>query len=215
MINVLLAEDHTIVRDGIRLLLETDPNIHIVAEARNGDEVLEKLGTETKVDIILTDLQMPGMDGHEVIAAIRARYSRIPVIVLSMMDTDMHVSKAFENGACGYLLKNIGAEELIYGVKHVFNGGKYISADLSQSFFEKARNVFKEGRAQQSLISFSTREIEILSLIGEGLTNSEMSEKLFLSKRTIEGHRQTLIDKTGSRNTAALVKYAVLNGVIK
>ena len=215
MINVLLAEDHIIVRDGIRLLLETDPNIHVVAEAKNGDEVLEKLAAEIKADIILTDLQMPGMDGHELISEIRAKYPRMPVMVLSMMDSDTHVSKAFENGASGYLLKNIGAEELIYGVKHVFHGGKYISSELSQSFFEKARNVFKVGRAQQSLISFSTREIEILSLIGEGLTNSEMSEKLFLSKRTIEGHRQTLIDKTGSRNTAALVKYAVLNGVIK
>lgn len=215
MINIILAEDHGLVRYGIKLLLETDPDLAIVAEAACGLEVLEHLEQHADADILLTDLHMPEMGGMELLKAVKAKYPAIRVIFLTMTDQENTILEAFDLGAEGYLLKDIGAKELVYAVNHVNAGGKYISADLSHVFLRKSLQVLNTPVvAQQSPLQFSSREMEVLELISNGFTNTEMSQKLFLSKRTIEGHRQSLIEKTQCRNTAALIKYAVTHGLI-
>lgn len=215
MINIILAEDHNIVRNGIKMLLESNEQIRVLGEGINGVEVL-KLLASGEVDIILADINMPEMDGIQLLREVKAKYPKIKIMMLSMHDHEKYVMEAFKNGADGYLLKNIGADELIFAVKFVHQGRRYLCAELTMALMD---NVLRSKQYLTGIpdheIDFSLRELEILQLIAEGLTNLEMSEKLFLSKRTIEGHRQSLLDKTGSKNSAALIRYGVLHGLIQ
>ena len=216
MLHVILAEDHNIVRNGIRMLLEADKEITITGEAVNGQEVLDMISKGIKADIILADINMPELDGIALIKKLKQVSPEIKVVILSMLDNDKYVSQAFSEGASGYLLKNISANELLFCLKHVQIGGKYLCAELSIRLLDKLiYNVGSSANINNPQIDFSSRQIEILHLIAEGLTNNEMSDKLFISKRTIEGHRQSLIEKTGSRNTAALIRFAVLSGIVQ
>lgn len=217
MLQVLLAEDHNIVRNGIRMLLETDKDINIAAEAVNGLEVLDYIASGKEVDVVLADINMPGMDGIMLLKEMKQRKPETCVMMLSMHDNEKYVAQAFMEGASGYLLKSVSADELIFSLKHVCTGGKYLCSELAIRMLDKLlhNGYHSISDANKAAIEFSLREIEVLHLIAEGLTNSEMSEQLFISKRTVEGHRQSLIEKTGARNTAALIRYAVLNGVIQ
>lgn len=215
MIQVLLAEDHNIVRNGIKMLLGSDKEIHVAGEATNGKEALDFISNNEGIDVILADINMPELDGISLIKEAYNIKPDIKVVILSMHDNDKYVSQAFQEGASGYLLKSVSADEMIFSLKHVKAGGKYLCSELSIKMLEKLSQKSVNSVSENvSNIEFSMREIEVLHLIADGLTNSEMSEKLFLSKRTIEGHRQSLIEKTGSKNTAALIRYAVLNGII-
>lgn len=216
MIKVVLVEDHNIVRDGIKMLLESEAGIHIVGEATNGLEALELLATNEDVDVILSDINMPGMDGLAMIRELKESHPAIKVIILTMLDNEKYVTKAFNEGAVGYLLKNVSSDELIFSLKHVNIGGHYLCSELSITLLKRLTNSPSFTNSElETTVDLSSREIEVLQLIAEGYTNGEISEKMFLSKRTIEGHRQSLIDKTGSRNTAVLVRFAVLHGLIK
>ena len=215
MINILLAEDHNIVRNGIKMLLESDQEIQVLGEATNGFEVLKQMASKT-VDMVLVDINMPEMDGMQLLREVKEKYPRTKVVMLSMHDHEKYVMEAFKNGSDGYLLKNIGADELIFAVKFVQQGHQYLCAELTMAMMDNLLHSRKYlVTMPDNEIDFSLRELEILQLIAEGLTNLEMSEKLFLSKRTIEGHRQSLLDKTGSKNSASLIRYGVLNGLIQ
>lgn len=216
MMNLILAEDHTIVRNGIRMLLETDSEISIAGEATHGKKVLEMIKAGVKADIVLADINMPEMDGLSLIKELKLISPDTRIIMLSMLDNEKYVVQAFAAGASGYLLKNISANELIFSLKHVFSGGRYLCAELAIRLLDKLTYISGPPvNKNNPKVDFSMREIEILHLMAEGLTNLEMSEKLFISKRTIEGHRQSLIEKTGSRNTAALIRFAVLSGIVQ
>lgn len=215
MINILLAEDHNIVRNGIRLLLEVDNQIRVVGEAANGIDAQQQI-TSNAVDIILTDINMPEMDGIQLLKEVKVKHPKVKVIMLSMHDHEKYVLETFKNGGDGYLLKNIAAEELLFAIRFVNQGHRYLCADLTMQLMD---NLLKNRQylvsSVEAEIDFSLRELEILQLIAEGMTNLEMSEKLFLSKRTIEGHRQSLLDKTNSKNSASLIRYGVLHGLIQ
>ena len=216
MLNLILAEDHNIVRNGIRMLLESDKDISIAGEAVNGREVLDMIASGIKADIVLADINMPELDGISLIKELKQSSPETRIVMLSMLDNEKYVSQAFSEGASGYLLKNVSADELVFALKHVSIGGKYLCSELSIRLLDKLMqsSVIPINQTNPQ-IDFSMREIEILHLIAEGLTNNEMSDKLFISKRTIEGHRQSLIEKTGSRNTAALIRFAVLSGIVQ
>lgn len=214
MLSLILAEDHNIVRNGIRMLLEADKEISIAGEATNGLEVLEIIDSGIKVDIVLADINMPEMDGIALIKELKLKSPATQIVMLSMLDNDKYISQAFSEGASGYLLKSVSADELIFSLKHVNAGGQYLCAELAMRLLNKSISTGPLNRINDN-VEYSMREIEILDLIAEGLTNNEMSAKLFISKRTIEGHRQSLIEKTGAKNTAALIKYAVLSGIIQ
>jgi DNA-binding NarL/FixJ family response regulator len=215
MLKIILAEDHNIVRNGIKILLEAEEDIEVIGEATNGQEVLDFLNAGTSADLILSDINMPVMDGIMLLEALKEQHPQARVILLSMLDNEEYITKAFNEGAAGYLLKSAGAEELIFALRHVHSGNKYLSSELSIKLLERVNSSVSTTTFIKNDIEFSAREIEVLQLIAQGLTNLEMSEKLFLSKRTIEGHRQNLIEKTGSKNTAALIRFAVLSGIVQ
>ncbi|WP_158799641.1 response regulator transcription factor [Pedobacter sp. L105] len=216
MLNLMLAEDHNIVRNGIRMLLEADKEISIAGEATNGLEVLNMIAGGLKADIVLADINMPEMDGISLIRELKVISPETRIVMLSMLDNEKYVAQAFSEGASGYLLKNVSADELVFALKHVNAGEKYLCSELSIRLLDRLIQIANVPVNQNNPpVDFSMREIEILHLIAEGLTNNEMSEKLFISKRTIEGHRQSLIEKTGSRNTAALIRFAVLSGIVQ
>jgi DNA-binding NarL/FixJ family response regulator len=216
MIKVMLAEDHVIVRDGIKMILEQGENIDIVAVAKNGVEVLDLLKRGGKTDVLLTDIQMPELDGINLIGKVKAIDPDIKIIMLSMHNDLGFLTQTFAQDANGYLLKGCSVDELLFAINYVAQGGKYISTELSLELADRYANHMT--RTHNTTLKqdndFSEREMEVLQLIGEGLTNHEISDRLFLSKRTVEGHRQSLLQKTNSNNTATLIKFAVLHGLV-
>jgi len=214
MLKVILAEDHTIVRNGIRLLLEADKGIAIEGEANNAQEVLTILRSGRSADIVLTDITIPELNGSSLIREIHRISPNAKVVILSMMDNEQFVRYAFQEGAYGYLLKNISTDELIFALRHVNSGGRYLCAELSMRMVDKQLKSASINQIDPHT-SFSEREKEVLGLIAQGLTNNEISEKLFISKRTVEGHRQSLIAKTNTKNTATLIRLAVLSGLVR
>ncbi|SUJ14005.1 Nitrogen regulation protein C [Sphingobacterium spiritivorum] len=215
-IRIILAEDHLVVRNGIKLLLDSQENFEVVGEVGSGKEVLDLLTSGTEADILITDLSMHNIDGLQLLKEIESRNIALKVIVLTMLDCDQHVAKSFQSGAKAYLVKNVAAEEMIFCINHVAKGGRFLCEELTMKFIDKLieKSVTQPTKIDPAELDLSSRELEVLELLGEGLTNLEISKRLFLSKRTVEGHRQSLIDKTKSKNTPALIKFAILNGLI-
>ncbi len=215
MIRIILAEDHNIVRNGIRNLLEKEKDLKVVGEALNGQEVIDLLNEGLKADIVMADVNMPMMSGIEMSEKISNEGARPKIVILSMLDHERYVIEAFQAGASGYLLKNISADELVFALRHIHIDGRYICSELALRFLDK---ILKEPEptklGSEPAVQLSTREIEVLMLVADGLTNQEIADKLFTSKRTIEGNRQILLEKTGARNTAALIRYALQRGII-
>lgn len=215
MIKVLLAEDHNIVRNGIKSLIDKQPDIEVVAEAIDGLEVIGKLNEGTKADIVLTDINMPQLNGLSLIEHLKEKNPEIKVIILSMLDHENYVMKAVSSGAQGYLLKSVSEDEMMFAIRHVTAGNLYVCSELTSKLLDKLSTLPDENSEGNKIaIDLSRREIEILLLIAEGFTNNEIAEKLFTSRRTVEGHRQNLLEKTGARNTATLIRFAARNGLI-
>lgn len=215
MIRIILAEDHHIVRDGVRSLLEKEKGLAVIGEGANGAEVLQLLEEGVKADIVLADMSMPVMGGLELTEQLKAKYPHIKVIILSALDNEKYVLKAFQSGVKGYLLKSGSPDELVFAIKHIHQYNQYISSDLSRRFLNRLL-ALPDPVTHKNMwdLDFSTREVEILSLLAEGYTNQEIADTLFASKRTIENQRQIMIVKTGTRNTIALIRFAMLNGII-
>ena len=219
MIKIILVEDHQLVRNGIKLLLEGQNYINIITETGTGQEALAYLRGEEAlaIDMVVTDLNMPDMDGWSLTKKIRKEFPDIKVLILSAVDDSESIKSAFNNGAHGYLLKNVEYNELLSCIKFIHKGGKYLCQELAFRFLDSStegRDLEKERVFIMEELDISERELEVLKLIGEGLTNIEIADRIFLSKRTVEGHRQSLIRKTNTQNTASLVKFAVANGLL-
>lgn len=213
MIKIILADDHNVVRNGIKTLLDQESDMNIVAEATDGQQVLQLLEKCTDLpDIIVTDVNMPVMNGMELIEAINERYPGLKTLVLSMLDHERYITQAFKAGTKAYILKTVSAEELLFAIRHICKyNERYLSAEISLKMLDKMlftpeAATFSEHKQP---VELSKRELEVLTLIADGYTNLEIAEKLFTSKRTVEGHRQNLIDKTGTRNTASLIRFAI------
>lgn len=219
IINILLADDHHLVRDGIKSLLLKYNEFNVVGEGSDGLEILQILESgDQQIDLVLADINMPNMSGLELSEKIVAQYPKTKVIILSMLDHEKYVSQALQIGAKGYLLKSVNEDELIFAIKQVMYNSFYICSELTYQLFNKSliggKSGVKSVVGNGKKVDFSSREIEILELIAEGYTNVEIADKLFTSKRTVEGHRLQMITKTGVRNTAALVKFCLTNGIL-
>lgn len=218
MASILLVEDHMVVRNGIKLLLESQTDFDVWGEASNGEEALKLITSKGVPDLVLTDINMEGGDGLELLETVKEKYPKLKVVILSMLNQLEYVIKGFDKGLSGYLVKNVGYEELLFGLRHISAGGKYISEELVVKLLDNAKTNNHYQVDQTDIFEkfdITEREMEVLRLIAEGYTNLEIADKIFLSKRTIEGHRQNLIDKANVKNTAELVKFAFQNGLLQ
>jgi DNA-binding NarL/FixJ family response regulator len=210
-VKVFLVEDHEIVRQGIKALLDGEPDIIVTGEAPNGIEMLKKL-EGGQPDVLLMDMNMPEMSGVECTTEVKKRYPGVKVLILSMHDHESYLVDMIYAGADGYILKNSSREELLFAIRKVANDGVYISSEFALNMLAKHK---RDTRKQASPpVMLSDREMDVLVLIAEGHTNTEIADKLFTSVRTIETRRKNLLDKTGTTNTATLIRYAVLNGLV-
>ena len=210
MIRLFLADDHAILRDGLRALLEQEPALQVVGEAESGEQLLAQLPT-TPCDVVLLDLHMPGLDGLATTRRLRAEFPDVRILILSMTDHERAVGEVLAAGASGYVLKNAGHDEIVTAVRAVAVGQRFLCSELGLTMLEKLLAVTPES-VPQLLSGLTAREQEILRLVADGLTTAQIAEKLFTSPRTVESHRQNIMAKTGTKNTAALVKAAASQG---
>ncbi|MBI3133444.1 MAG: response regulator transcription factor [Bacteroidetes bacterium] len=217
-LKILIADDHKLVRTGIRFTIESSNAKGTLAkfdEASNGYEALQ-LATVNEYDIILMDINMPEMDGIAATHEILKNTPNKNIIAISMHDEEYQVRKMIEAGARGYLLKNTGPEILNAAIQTVIRGGQYFSNEVAVKLMHIAgkRESSEPLTRSSQKIPLSKREQEILTMIANELTNEEIAEKLSLSKRTVDTHRQNMINKLQVKNTAGLIKYAIQNNLI-
>lgn len=211
-VSILLADDHQIVRQGLRTLLEAEPDFYIAGEAGDGLEALQ-LVERLKPDVLVLDLMMPGLNGLEVTRQTRQRSSQTHIVILSMYANEAYVLEALKNGAAAYVLKRASAEELVQAVREVVADRRYLSAPFSQRAIESYVDKAKEG-VVDPYETLTNREREVLQLAAEGYNNPEIAERLFISPRTVEMHRGNLMHKLGLQSQAELIHYAVRRGLI-
>ena len=205
-IQVVLADDHDLVRSGIKALLSTVDGVQVIAEARNGNELLQLLES-VKPDVVMTDISMPGMDGITAIAEMHTRFPDVKVIVLSMYDTVDFVKRAVANGACGYLMKDAPPFELEQALRSVMATGSYFSAAVAQRLLQPSEPTVDD--------ELTTRQVEILTLIAQGKSAKEIAFELGLSPKTVDVHRARIMERLRLNDIASLTRYAVRKGLVK
>lgn len=205
----MLVDDHKMIREGIKTYLAEDPKYDIVGEAKNGIDCLKQL-ENLEVDLILTDLHMPEMDGIELAREVKEKHPDIKLIALTMMGESQHIKQMLAEGALGYLLKNCGETEVKLAIQNVMMGGTYYSPEVTNIIMNNIRKVKpKSGSNVAMEMPLTDREKEVLKLILKEYTNQEIADELFISVRTVDAHKRNLLDKTGSKNVAGLVIYAI------
>lgn len=209
-INILIADDHQMVIDGLKMMLDNQ-NYNVISEANNGQEAIDLINVNPhKYDLVLTDISMPLLSGTELCKMIKAQFPHIQVLILSMYNNAQAVKEAVLAEADGYILKNSGRNELLQALHRITNGGTYFSQDIVPIIYGQYQ---KQKVQDEKLNVLSPREKEILSLIVKELTSEEIAEKLFISKKTVDNHRQHLFVKCNCKSTVGLVKYAIANGL--
>tara|TARA_R110000868_G_scaffold34421_1_gene124346 strand:+ start:49325 stop:49996 length:672 start_codon:yes stop_codon:yes gene_type:complete len=211
-IRIVLADDHSLVRDGIRALLEEEEDLVVVAEVSNGQEAIAMVN-EKNPDLLIIDIRMPIMNGIDAVAALNKQGTSTKAIILSMHDSEEYILKSVSAGASGYLLKDTGKTEFIKAIRTVQQGGKYFSGDISNVLVNNLLNGgktpvenTKPSKTEGNPFDLTSKELQILELILSGLTNKEISEKLKNSKRTVETHRFNLMRKMDVKNLIDLSK---------
>lgn len=211
-IRVFLADDHKIFRDGVRSILENEKDMDVVDEAANGIEVIEKI-EKLAVDVLVLDIDIGKPNGIEITEMISLSHPDVKILILSMMGLHDFVIQALEKGAIGFLLKNTGKDEVLTAIRSVAKGDSYFSREVSAILIEQLHKPTSTRRKSND-IPISPREIEVLKLIAQEYSNSEIAEKLFISIRTVDTHRRNLLEKLGAKNTAGLVKFAIQKGLV-
>lgn len=209
-INIIIVDDHSLFRNGMKLLLSNAGNFSIMAEASNGKEFLTLLET-MQPDVILMDIDMPEMGGIEATTRALEKYPDLKIICLSMYGEEEYYYKMIEAGVSGFLLKNSDINEVKTAITSVSQGSKFFSPEL---LYNVVKNIKTTQTNMELVENLSEREVEVLKQICIGLSNQEISEVLHISKRTVDKHRANLLDKTNSKNTAHLVMYAIKNKLI-
>lgn len=212
-INYAIADDHKIFRQGLKIALK-DEHLHCIGEAGNGKELLTLLA-DNKVDIVLLDLKMPDMDGIETTKQLREKYPDVKILILTMFDDEHFIIHLMEAGASGYLLKNAEPAEIKLAIHAAMENGYYFNDLVSSTMLKNLMNKTKRPPTFKETVELNDKERTVLQLICEQYTAAEIAEKIFLSPRTVEGIRSTLLEKVGVRNLAGLVMYAVKSGIVK
>jgi DNA-binding NarL/FixJ family response regulator len=211
-ISVLLADDHHIVREGIKMLLEAQSDISVIGEASDGLRAVE-LAIRLKPLILMVDLMMPGLSGLEVTKQVKQHQSRTKVIILSMYSNEAYVMQALRNGASGYVVKESNVIDMVQAVREVASGRPYLSPSISrlamEAYIEKAKS-----SALDPYDTLTDREKEVLHLIAEGFSSAKIAARLYISPRTAESHRANVMKKLGLQTPTDLIKYALKKGLI-
>ncbi len=211
MITILLADDHSIVRDGLRRIIEDAGDMAVIAEADDGHEAIHQVEAHAP-DVVVMDVSMPGMDGLEAVAQIHGNHPGLPILMLTMHEEEQYVVRCISAGAMGYVTKRSAPEELVKAIRKIHGGGRYLTASAAEAMaMRMARG--KEGISP--LDALSDREIQVLKRLALGSTNREIAEAYFISIKTVDTYRLRLLRKLNLRNNAELARFAIQNGLIE
>jgi len=202
---ILIADDHAMIRQGVRSLLSRNEQWCVVGEAVNGREAIEHF-QQLRPDLMILDISMPEINGMDVARQILNTHDDAKIIVLSMYNDDDYISKCLEHGVRGYVVKSETGDQLEEAVETVLRGDCYFSHEVQKSILKRYSNTLTRKKTSANNIRLTAREIEIVQLIGEGMTNQEMADRLFISQRTVETHRANLMKKVGVKNAIELVR---------
>jgi len=210
MIEILLADDHALFREGLKQILAKHPDLHIVEEVGNGDDVLQKVRLRS-YDLVVLDISMPGQSGWDVLAEIKSEQPDLPVLILSMYPENQYAIRMLKAGAAGYVSKESVSDELIAAIRKVAGGGKYVSPAIAEKLaFEIER---RSDKLPHQLLS--NREFQVLSMLTSGKTLSEIADTLHLSEKTITTYRARIFEKLGVRNNVELTHYALQHKLVE
>lgn len=209
LIRLLIADDHIIIRNGLKLMLSKNPKFKIVAEVSSGQEAIDYIDNNSNdIDVVLMDIDMPVVNGIEATKTITKNHPNIKILALSMHDEEVYITSMIDAGATGYILKQADVYEISQAIESTALGKKFYSNEVSITIINSLHK-----KSQDKGNELSVREMEILSLIAAGLTNKEVGEKLFISARTVESHRRNILDKLDFKNTAEMIRYAIENNI--
>lgn len=214
MIRIALVDDHALFRRGLRLLLESHPDFEVVADAASGEEFLAEV-ERLRPDVVFMDYAMPGLNGAATTERALALRPELKVISLSMFGDNAYYSSMASSGARGFLLKDSEFDEVVEAVETLCAGGTYMSESLMSSLSQSIRSVQNPVPAVAETDLLSEREVEILVGICQGLSTQEIADRCFISKRTVDKHRANILEKSGCKNTASLVVYAIRQGLVE
>lgn len=214
MTTIILADDHQVLREALRLLLDNQPDLEVIAETGNGLDGLHLTETR-KPDVLIVDLMMPGLSGLEVARRTKRLSPATKVIVLSMHDAESYVVESLAAGVTGYVLKQSSSQELVLAIREALQGNIYLSPSLNQRAMQVYIQRSQESRREDPYETLTDREREVFQLAAEGLSNPQIAERLALSPRTVEMHRGNLMKKLGLKSQTDLVKYAVRRGMVE
>jgi len=211
MIKVLVADDHAIVRAGLRALIAAEPSLELAGEAAGGYEAID-LVEKTHPDVLVLDISMPDLDGIAVVKKVKPRYPDLRILILTVHEDEALLREAIRAGASGYVLKRAAEAELVSAIRIVMRGDLYVDPAMLRSLLLEEKSIRSEPQPVEPL---TPREIEVLKLIVQGYTNRQIADKLCISVRTVEGHRANLCGKLGLRSRVELVRYAREHGLIE
>ncbi len=211
-ITVLIADDHAVVRDGLRFMLAAQPDIDVIGISADGHDAIRQ-AEELKPDVVIMDINMPLLNGIEATHQIREVSPSSQVIILSMYATNEHIFRALQAGVCGYLLKETAGVEVVDAVRIVHTGRRYLSEKISEKMIDDYLRLREDVGARSPLEHLSNREREVLQLVVEGKTSAEIAEVLFLSPKTVDTYRSRLMQKLGVHDLTELVKFAIQHGL--
>ena len=210
MIKVLLADDHSIVRAGLRRIVEESDDIEVIAEASDGREAILAV-RKNRPDVAVIDISMPVLDGLEVITQLKSEYPDVPILVLTMHEEHQYVIRAIETGAMGYITKQSAPEQLVRAIRKVYSGSLFLSDEAAEAL---ALRVAKGNKPESPLDTLSTRELQVLRRLAMGNTNREIAEAYHISIKTVDTYRFRLLKKLNLRNNAELSRFAIQNQLI-
>lgn len=212
-IRILVADDHTIVREGVRLLLDAQPDMQVVGEAADGEQALAKV-RELQPEIVLLDIAMPNMNGLDATRAIKRELPKVQVLILTMYESDEYFFQALNAGAAGYVLKKVASADLVAAIRTVHAGDVFLYPSVARRLVSDYLTRVKTGEEQTSYDGLTPREREVLKLVAEGHTNQEIADKLVISASTVQTHRTRIMQRLNLHGRAELIQYAVRKGLL-